>query len=130
MRYDRPLPVPLRPDLDTRARRPMPSIVRGPASLLPCDKFFGPMRDDPFPREPRTFLKFYPKTKADLAKHVAAMQHIHAASGGDDAVMRSDELLMMCRDIQRAIDMFDLAEFVMRDLGGDGGEEQEEGAQP
>jgi hypothetical protein len=67
------------------------------------------MRDDPFPREPRTFLKFYPKTKADLAKHVAAMQHIHAASGGDDAVMRSDELLMMCRDIQRAIDMFDLA---------------------
>jgi len=44
MRYDRPLPVPLRPDLDHAREAAMRSIVRGPASLLPVISF-GPMRE-------------------------------------------------------------------------------------
>ena len=43
MRYDRPLPVPLRPDLDHAREAAMRSIVRGPARLLPA-KNSGPMR--------------------------------------------------------------------------------------
>ena len=68
---------------------------------------------DPLSRDPKTFLKYCPKTKADLARHVATVRYV-AMSAGDEVMMESAELLMICRDIQRGIDLLDLANDLLR----------------
>jgi hypothetical protein len=68
---------------------------------------------DPFPREPKTFLRFYQKTRGDLFKH-AHMLHIitdaHAAEllNRKPAELSADELRRLGRDIARAINLLEL----------------------
>ena len=70
---------------------------------------------DPFPRAPKTFLKFYPKTRTDLSKHLDKLHRLITDSNAA-CEMTSDELRMLCRDIQRAVSMLELAELVMQEM--------------
>jgi hypothetical protein len=69
---------------------------------------------DPFPREPKTFLRFYQKTLGDLFKHahmLHALTDAHAAELLDrkPAELSPDELRRLGRDIARAINLLELA---------------------
>jgi hypothetical protein len=75
----------------------------------------------PFPREPRTFLKFFQKTRADLIKHLDRLR--------TPEPLGVDELRMMGRDLQRGLEMLDLAEHIMLDQVAKLHEEYETGEQ-